>query len=454
MVYTFKNYGSNAYTVLLDFSDYSSNNITTTYKVGNNAYGSSKQGLVVKGVTGSSSTNAEGKRYEESTYYVKLKAEDLAHNASFISGFDWCMEAYYGGNSLSLEATDFTANDDGTYTATYNGGDISVANVKSSEHVSDQSVTIENMWVDPSTFGSDAVTSIARTDKKFPSNTKVVISEGVEDIANLAFYEQSGIVSLTLPSTIKTGKGSFKVCRNLTEIELKTGLTVLPAEIFEHCSSLKNINIPNTVTSMEKSVFYECTSLEEIVIPDSVNYIGIYAFRGCTNLKSVHIGNKVETIDTMAFYKCTSLEEITIPNTVTKLGYGPFEDCTSLKTLVLGAGLTAIDQYTFKNTNLTFVYIHDGLQISLEALPISNATIVCNTYNSAWNLSKPISCGYSLEDLKTPAAKIGNVEYCTLLQTHKRAQDGDVIELLKSEIVYNFHCRENITIISNTEGLY
>ena len=67
---------------------------------------------MVKGVSENSPTNANGKKYEETKYYIKLKVTDLAHGASFSSGFDWLLEKYepIGEEELldfNLSAIDF-----------------------------------------------------------------------------------------------------------------------------------------------------------------------------------------------------------------------------------------------------------------------------------------------------------------------------------------------------------
>jgi len=72
---------------------------------------------------------------------------------------------------------------------------------------------------------------------------------------------------------------------------------------FYECSGLTSVTIPNSVTSIGGSAFKGCSSLTSVTIPNSVTTIGSYAFSHCKELASVTIGSGVTSIGYNAFLK-------------------------------------------------------------------------------------------------------------------------------------------------------
>ena len=95
---------------------------------------------------------------------------------------------------------------------------------------------------------------------------ELVIPDGVETISSYAFYEQTGITSITIPA----------------------GVTSIGWDAFSGCSSLASITIPAGVTSIGMDAFSNCIGLTSIVIPNSVTRIEDWAFSGCYALESVY----------------------------------------------------------------------------------------------------------------------------------------------------------------------
>ena len=130
---------------------------------------------------------------------------------------------------------------------------------------------------------------------------------------------------------------------------------------FYECTGLTSVTIPNSVTSIGSSAFIRCTGLTSVIIGDGVTTISGYAFKDCTALTSVTIGNSVTTIGENAFCGCSSLTSITIPNSVTSIGDEAFNVCNSL-TLVavdLEAPLAIVD-WTFSNRDNATLYVPQG----------------------------------------------------------------------------------------------
>ena len=56
-------------------------------------------------------------------------------------------------------------------------------------------------------------------------------------------------------------------------------VTAIGEKAFYECSGLESITIPEGVTSIGDEAFLECRSLVSVTMPDSVTRIGQYAFR-------------------------------------------------------------------------------------------------------------------------------------------------------------------------------
>ena len=152
----------------------------------------------------------------------------------------------------------------------------------------------------------------------------------VTSIVDFAFYECSGLTSVTIPNSV-ISIGSYAFCM---------------------CGGLTSITIPNSVTSIGNQAFQQCSSLTSVIIPNSVITIGGCAFFGCSGLTSITIPNSVTSIDSYAFSGCSGLTSVTIPSSVISIGGYAFYSCSDLTSAVIGSGVTSIGNYAFMNTNL------------------------------------------------------------------------------------------------------
>lgn len=203
----------------------------------------------------------------------------------------------------------------------------------------------------------------------FGAGREIIIPEGITEIANDVF-NNTGILSVKLPSTLRklgsafTGcsllteisipegvneikRSAFSGCRRLEKVSLPESLTLIDDYAFEGCELLSEINIPVGVKKIGKSAFRLCASLKEIEIPNGVSCINWTTFQNCKSLSKVYLPESVKVIDGAAFEGCTSLEEVTIPDTIEEIKYFAFKDCTSLKTVNYHnmLGTVAIDAF-------------------------------------------------------------------------------------------------------------
>lgn len=101
---------------------------------------------------------------------------------------------------------------------------------------------------------------------------------------------------------------------SFNELQYFTGLTEIGNSAFYDCSGLTSITIPNSVTSIGYSAFEYCYGLTSVTIPNSVTSIGDYAFDGCSALTSVI--SEIETpftFGSFAFSGISSLCTLTVP---------------------------------------------------------------------------------------------------------------------------------------------
>ena len=219
----------------------------------------------------------------------------------------------------------------------------------------------------------------------YRSSIKIVkIDNGVTSIGRYAFYECTGLTSVTIPTSVtRIGKDAFyniglynnqpdgflyldhwllgyKGNKPEGKFVIENGTKGIANSAFVYCSGLTSVTIPNSVTSIGEYAFNYCSGLTSITIPNSVTSIGAGAFSYCTGLTSVTIPNSVTSIEGGAFSYCTGLTSVTIPNSVTSIGNSAFQDCSGLPSVTIPNSVTSIGDNAFWNCrNLTSVHISD-----------------------------------------------------------------------------------------------
>jgi len=131
----------------------------------------------------------------------------------------------------------------------------------------------------------------------------------VTSIDYWAFWECSGLTSVTIPNSVTSIDGAFRGCSGLTSVTIPNSVTSIDGA-FSGCSGLTSITIPNSVTSIGNGTFEGCSGLTSITIPNSVTSIGNFAFHGCSGLTSVTIGSGVTSICSYAFVGCSKLNNV------------------------------------------------------------------------------------------------------------------------------------------------
>ena len=130
----------------------------------------------------------------------------------------------------------------------------------------------------------------------------------VTSIGDDAFYECSGLTSVTIPSSVTSiGEYAFSGCSGLTSVTIGNGVTNIGDCAFCDCSGLTSVTIPDSVTSIGSCAFSACSGLMSVVIyGESLKYIGDEAFAYCGKLRRIIIPLGVTEIEDRAFYETGS----------------------------------------------------------------------------------------------------------------------------------------------------
>ena len=189
--------------------------------------------------------------------------------------------------------------------------------------------------------------------------TSVTIPSSVTFIGNNAFCGCRGLTSVTIPNSVTSiSNHAFCGCRDLTSVTIPISVTFIGDSAFFGCSGLTSVTIPNSVTSIGAGAFSECSGLTSVTIPNSVTSISDYAFARCFGLTSVTIPNSVTSIGEGAFLNCSGLTSVNIPNSVTSIGEGAFQNCSGLTSVNIPNSVTTIGNYAFSGcSGLTSVTI-------------------------------------------------------------------------------------------------
>lgn len=158
-------------------------------------------------------------------------------------------------------------------------------------------------------------------------NPNLVIPEGVEEIAENAFYYCSEIVSITFPSTLKKmSYSSFMYCTNVERIEIPSIEQWVKVEVVEFAGQG-----PTYIFFKERNFYVNGELIVDCVIPEGVTEINTSVFGYCENIKTVTFSDTVETID--GFDSCWNLESITLSANVKKINDYAFSCSNNLKTI-------------------------------------------------------------------------------------------------------------------------
>ena len=155
------------------------------------------------------------------------------------------------------------------------------------------------------------------------------------------------------------GSRAFYNCSGLTSLSLPSGITSIGWEAFSGCSGLTSLSLPSGITSMGNEAFSGCSGLTSLSLPSGLTSIGYNAFSGCSGLTSLSRPSGLTSIDFNAFSGCSGLTSLSLPSGLTSIGIGAFSGCSGLTSLSLPSGLTSIGDVAFSGcSGLTSIYVY------------------------------------------------------------------------------------------------
>ena len=202
----------------------------------------------------------------------------------------------------------------------------------------------------------------------------VVLGDGV-----LVAYLGSNPAYVVIPGYVKTVADVFYADERIEEVVISEGVQQIGDSAFFGCTALERVEVPDSVKKIGDWAFYGCPKLRDVNIPDGAEVcdysfgaceklrsvtvncekVGSGAFEYCTRLSSVTLGKNVKTVGHYAFYGCEELGELTLPKAVTEIGESALRR-TGITKLTLGDSIEKIGQYAFADNDGIVLTVTDG----------------------------------------------------------------------------------------------
>ena len=202
--------------------------------------------------------------------------------------------------------------------------------------------------------------------------TNITISDRITSIGKRAFYGCSGLTEVRyngdltgwlnisgLSNLMEYGKSTKTLYIEGTKIEgdlvISNSVTSIASYAFYNCTGLTSITIPDSVTSIGYSAFYGCRGLTEMTLPfvgnsaktesdmyqNPLGYIfGTSSYAGGVATEQYYYGYSSSSITSDTYYIPSSLKSVTI--TGGNILYGAFSGCSGLTSVTIGNGVTSI----------------------------------------------------------------------------------------------------------------
>ena len=240
--------------------------------------------------------------------------------------------------------------------------------------------------------GTGAIPDYSVNEQQYPSwnshkdqiNT-VVIEEGITEIGDYTFYQNSNLLSVYIPEGVSSiGISAFQEC-GLVAVTIPGTVTSIGASAFRKCGNLTSASVSEGLETIGDNAFQACTALQYIDFPASIKTVGAAAFTSCSSMISIRFkpGTENATIGANAFTQCQGLIFVTLPQNLGQISEGMFSSCTSLSSIYIPASVNDIRTSPFTGTRLQYGgtlyyggsetdWINAGGKMVLNAMPNMN----------------------------------------------------------------------------------
>ena len=203
------------------------------------------------------------------------------------------------------------------------------------------------------TFTVDGSGTLTAVEGISETNSEVIIpsevnGQAVKQIGQDLFRDNPYLRKLSIPDGVSLGYRMCSGCALLEEVDLPSGITVIPDYAFEGCASLRSIELPKTLVQIRLEAF-SGSGLESLSAPSSLKEIWSYAFKDCLSLAEVDL-KQVTSLGDMAFENCALLSSVSLPDSLLELGSYVFNGCSSLYSITMPSQAIAIESTAFYGT--------------------------------------------------------------------------------------------------------
>jgi len=148
------------------------------------------------------------------------------------------------------------------------------------------------------------------------TNLSTINNFSLSDIPDQMFKYCSSLNNIKMNNITKVNDEAFYGCTNLVidRTNSLNNIKYFGDYAFAECKNIKSIEFNNHIENLGKGVFKYCTALENIELPSCIDSLPAELFYGCKNIKSIKFNTSINNIDLSGIDLCNNIESIHIPN--------------------------------------------------------------------------------------------------------------------------------------------